>query len=85
MTFVSGYTVFLPGNWSIPTFLFSYTMIGVFPVIFLVWKLLKRTRFLHPLQVDLVKDVAEIDDYTRNYVAKPPRNKFVGWFDRFFG
>ena len=85
MTFVSGYTVFLPGNWSIPTFLFSYTMIGVFPLIYLVWKLLKRTRFLHPLQVDLVKDVAEIDEYTRNYVPKPPRNKFVGWFDRFFG
>ena len=31
MTFVGGYTVFLPGFWDIPTFLFSYTMIGVFP------------------------------------------------------
>ena len=30
MTFVGGWEVFLPGNWDIPTFLFSYTMIGIF-------------------------------------------------------
>ncbi|KAF8212010.1 amino acid permease/ SLC12A domain-containing protein [Mycena galopus ATCC 62051] len=28
MAFVSGWTVFLPGNWDVPTFLFSYTMLG---------------------------------------------------------
>src|SRR5690349_9301361 len=31
MAFVGGFTVFLPGNWSVPTFLFSYTMIGIYP------------------------------------------------------
>ena len=73
MTFVGGYTVFLPGNWSIPTFFFSYTMIAVFPVLFIIWKLLKRTKFLKPEEVDLRKDVAEVEDYTRSYVPIPPR------------
>lgn len=72
MTFVGGYTVFLPGMWDVPTFLFSYTMIGIFPVLFLVWKFLKGTKFLKPEEVDLYRDVAEIEEYTREYVPKPP-------------
>lgn len=72
MAFVGGYPVFLPGKWSVSTFLFSYTMIGVFPVLFVSWKLLRKTKFLKPEEVDLFKDVAEIDDYTRNYVPVPP-------------
>lgn len=73
MTFVSGYTVFLPGKWSIPTFLFSYTMIGVFPVLFVGWKLLKKTKWLQPDEVDLRKDLDEIEEYTRNYVHSPEK------------
>ncbi|MCJ1372333.1 hypothetical protein MMC20_003557 [Loxospora ochrophaea] len=68
-----GYSVFLPGQWDVPTFLFSYAMIGVFPVLFLVWKLFKKTRWLKPNEVDLLKDVDEIEEYTRHYVPKPPR------------
>ena len=73
MTFVGGYTVFLPGNWDVATFLFSYTMIGVFPVLFIGWKLLKRTRWMKPVDVDLRKDVEEIEEYTRDYVPSPPK------------
>ncbi|OAX82891.1 hypothetical protein ACJ72_02759 [Emergomyces africanus] len=73
MAFVGGYTVFLPGNWSIPTFLFSYTMIGLCPVLFFGWKLFKKTKWLKPHEVDLFKDVAEIDEYTKNFVPAPPR------------
>ena len=72
MTFVGGYTVFLPGKWDVPTFLFSYTMIGVFPILFVAWKLLKRTRWLKATEVDLRKDLEEIEEYTRNYVPIPP-------------
>ena len=68
MTFVGGYTVFLPGNWDVPTFLFSCkskylgrfvlslrdrelnpmadTMIGVFPLLYIGWKLVKKTEFV---------------------------------------
>jgi amino acid transporter len=73
MTFVGGYTVFLPGNWDIPTFLFSYTMIGVFPILFVSWKLLKKTKWLKPSEVDLYKDVEEIEEYTRNFVPRPTK------------
>ena len=73
MTFVGGYPVFLPGKWSVPTFLFSYTMIGVFPVLFVVWKLVKKTTWMKPEDVDLYKDVEEIDEYQRNYHATPPK------------
>ena len=73
MTFVSGYTVFLGGQWSVPTFLFSYTMIAVFPILFVAWKLLKRTKWLKPSEVDLYRDVEEIEEYQRNYVPSPPR------------
>jgi amino acid transporter len=73
MAFVGGYTVFLPGNWSIATFFFSYTMIGVFPVLFIGWKLIRKTKFKKPEEVDLKQDVAEIEEYTRNFVPIPPR------------
>ncbi|OJD26798.1 hypothetical protein ACJ73_01817 [Blastomyces percursus] len=73
MAFVGGYTVFLPGKWSVPTFLFSYTMIGLCPVLFFGWKLIKKTKWLKPHEVDLFKDVAEIDEYTRNFVPTPPK------------
>ncbi|KAL9101164.1 MAG: hypothetical protein Q9163_003542 [Psora crenata] len=84
MSFVGGYTVFLPGKWSVPTFLFSYTMIGVFPLLFIGWKFLKRTKWLDPSEVDLYKDVQEIEEYTRTYVPIPPKNKFEWLLDRVF-
>ena len=73
MTFVSGYPVFLPGKWSVPTFLFSYTMCGVFPVLFVGWKLIKRTKWLESGEVDLRRDVEAIEEYTRNFVPAPPK------------
>jgi yeast amino acid transporter len=44
MAFVGGYTVFLPGNWDVPTFLFSYFMIMALPVLFLFWKITRRSK-----------------------------------------
>ncbi len=73
MTFVGGYTVFLPGKWNVETFLFSYTMIGLFPILFVGWKILKKTKWLKPEEVDLYKDVEEIEEYTRNYTPSPPK------------
>ncbi|KAJ5812408.1 hypothetical protein N7474_008709 [Penicillium riverlandense] len=73
MAFVGGYPVFLPGNWSIPTFLFSYTMIGVFPVLYFGWKVFHNTKFLQPEEVDVVSGVEAIEEYTRNFEPVPPR------------
>ena len=62
MAFVGGYTVFLPGQWDVPTFLFSYFMIGLFPILFFGWKLLKGAKWRRPEEVDLKGEVAEIDE-----------------------
>jgi amino acid transporter len=73
MTFVGGYTVFLPGNWDVPTFLFSYTMIGVCPVLYIGWKVLKRSRIWKSEEVDLIHGLKGIEAYHANFVAMPPR------------
>ncbi|KAI9722362.1 MAG: hypothetical protein M1812_001834 [Candelaria pacifica] len=59
-------------------------MIGVTPLIFVGWKFFKKTKWLAPHEVDLIQDIDEIEEYTRNYVPKPPRNAFVGYFDQVF-
>ncbi|KAF2471983.1 uncharacterized protein BDR25DRAFT_259261 [Lindgomyces ingoldianus] len=84
MTFVGGYTVFLKGQWDVPTFLFSYMMIFVFPVLFLGWKFIKRTKFMKPEEIDLYQDLEEIEEYTRNFVPTPDKNAFDKWFNKLF-
>ncbi|KAL2845388.1 general amino acid permease AGP2 [Aspergillus pseudodeflectus] len=84
MTFVGGYEVFLPGNWDVPTFLFSYTMIGVFPVLYFGWKFLHRTEVRKPEEVDLVTGLEEIEEYTQNYVPEPASNIFSRFGDWIF-
>jgi yeast amino acid transporter len=44
MAFVQGYTLFLPGRWDTATFFFSYTMLGVVPLLFAYYKLRHRTK-----------------------------------------
>lgn len=44
MPFALGYSVFMPDNWDTATFFFSYTIIGVLPFLFVIWKVLHRTR-----------------------------------------
>ena len=73
MTLVGGYSIFLHDNWNVPDFLFQYMMVGVFPVVFVVWKGLKRTKWLLPEEVDLVTGVEKIDEYTRNYIPDQSR------------
>ncbi|KAH6678637.1 amino acid transporter-like protein [Halenospora varia] len=85
MTFVGGYTVFLEGQWDVPTFLFSYLMIFVFPVIFVGWKVLKKTKWLKPHEVILrTAEVDAIDEYTRNYVERVPRTRWHAYVDKIF-
>ncbi|KAH7329543.1 putative general amino acid permease [Stachybotrys elegans] len=87
MTFVGGYTVFLPldGFWSIPDFLFSYTMVFLFPVLFIGWKIIHKTKIHKPVEVDLQKDLDEIEEYERNFVPTPANTMFERVLDKLFG
>ncbi|KAI1024470.1 hypothetical protein LB503_007187 [Fusarium chuoi] len=78
MVFVGGYTVFLPGMWDIPSFLFSYTSVGLFPVFYIGWKIAHKTKIVKPTEIDLRHNLAPIEEYERNYVSKPPAN----WFEK---
>ncbi|PNS14567.1 Proline-specific permease [Sphaceloma murrayae] len=71
MAIVGGYPVFLPGAFTVPTFLFSYTMIFVFPCIFVGWKLVKKTKWVRPEEADLQENLDEIAEYEANYVPAP--------------
>ncbi|KAK2748724.1 hypothetical protein FQN57_000305 [Myotisia sp. PD_48] len=84
MAFVSGYTVFLPGKWDVPTFLFSYTMLALCPLLFFGWKFFKRTKWLKPEEVDLKSGVEEVEEYTRNFIPGPSKNVIDKYFNKMF-
>lgn len=61
--FIQGYTVFFPSWWTVGTFFTYYTMIIVCTVLFLGWKLVKKTKFVKPLEADLVWEKPIVDAY----------------------
>lgn len=67
MMWVNGYNVFTKGNWNYETFLFNYLAIFVDIGLFIFWKLLKKTKWRNPEEVDLVTGLQEIDDHEREY------------------
>lgn len=72
-----GYSSFTP--WSVDAFFRHYTMQIVAPILFLGWKLLKRTRFVRPREVDLVWQRPAIDRYEASYIKEP-----VGFWTEMF-
>lgn len=80
MIFLGGYEVFLPGKWDVPTFFFSYSMVGITPLIFVGWKLYKKTKWLKPHEVVLrTKEVEEIERYTEDFVEVEERGVKRFW------
>ncbi|KAL1599605.1 general amino acid permease agp2 [Paraconiothyrium brasiliense] len=85
MAFVGGYTVFIDDNWNVPDFLFAYMMIFIFPVLYIGWKLLHKTKYKKAHEIDLQEDLEEIEEYTRNFVEVEDQNVFNRWMDKIFG
>ena len=46
-------------------------MVGVAPILFVFWKLVKRTKWKRPEKVDLVWDAPLIDAYEASFVGPP--------------
>ena len=57
----------------------------LFPILFVGWKILKRTKWVKFEDVDLVTDLAEIEEYHRTFVDKPETNAFNRVLDKLFG
>ncbi|KAF5020964.1 hypothetical protein F66182_7010 [Fusarium sp. NRRL 66182] len=87
MVFVGGYTVFLPiqGHWNVPDFFFSYTSVALFPTLYVGWKLVHKTKIHKPQEVDLCKNLDEIEEYEQNYIPQPPKYLFERILDKLFG
>ncbi|EOD53019.1 putative general amino acid permease agp2 protein [Neofusicoccum parvum UCRNP2] len=65
-----GYTVFLPGWWDVGTFFTYYTMVFVCIILFVGYKVVKRTKLVHPSEADLVWERPAIDAYEA--ATEPP-------------
>lgn len=48
-------------------------MIGVCPILFIGWKIIKKSKFYKPAEVDLFKNLEEIEEYQANYIPSPPK------------
>lgn len=66
---ILGYEVFMPGRWSVNSFLYSYVMIFVSIAAFTFWKVVKRTKFIKPGDADLVTGLEEIEEHESDYYA----------------
>ncbi|CUM65841.1 uncharacterized protein PRCAT00003490001 [Priceomyces carsonii] len=58
-----GYSVFLPGQWEVDNFLFSYIMVFINIFGFVSWKLIKRTKLVKPEEADLKSGLEEIESH----------------------
>ena len=45
----------------------------LFPILYVGWKVIHKTRIHKPQDVDLRKDLDAIEDYERNFVPRPPK------------
>lgn len=80
-----GYDVFLPGRWTVDSFLFSYVMIFVTLAVFIVWKVAKRTKFIAPADADLTTGLKEIELHEQECLAQEALKKESAKFGQFQG
>ncbi|KAK8022137.1 amino acid permease/ SLC12A domain-containing protein [Apiospora rasikravindrae] len=64
-----GYASLSP--WNTQDFFINYTMVILAPTMFCFWKLVKRTKFIKPMEADLVWDRPLIDIYEASFTHAP--------------
>ncbi|EOO02509.1 putative general amino acid permease agp2 protein [Phaeoacremonium minimum UCRPA7] len=64
-----GYSSFTP--WSVDNFFTYYTMVIVAVVLFVFWKLFRRTSFVRPREADLIYQRPVIDTYEASFLHPP--------------
>lgn len=48
-------------------------MIGICPCLYVGYKIVKRTKVYPADEIDLVKNLDEVEEYERSYVPTPPK------------
>jgi amino acid transporter len=69
VTCIYGYTSYLP--WSTSTFFSNYTMQIFIPPLFLIWKLVHKTKWIKSSEADLVWEKPIIDAYEETFLDPP--------------
>lgn len=69
-----GYRTLMPGGWSVDTFLYDYLMIFVSAAVFILWKVIKRSKFIKPEEADLISGLDEIEEHEYQYYAELEAN-----------
>jgi yeast amino acid transporter len=70
IVFTYGYSSFKPA-WSVDSFFSYYTMLGVAPILFVFWKVFKKTKFVKPHEADLVWERPIVDAYEASFTSPP--------------
>ncbi|ROV90493.1 hypothetical protein VMCG_09837 [Cytospora schulzeri] len=71
ITLISGFPVFLKGNWDTSSFVASYVGIPIFIVPIIIWKLCYRTKFLKASEIDLWSGRLYVDPNHEEVEEKP--------------
>lgn len=69
IVFTYGYSSFKP--WSVENFFIYYAMLIVAPVLFIVWKLIHKTKFVKSSELDLIWEAPIIDAYEATFYEAP--------------
>lgn len=79
ITLFNGFYVFKP--FSIDDFATSYVGIPIYLVLYLIWKILKRTSFVRPAEADIFTGKAAVDAADAHWPKRVPRNLWERiWF-----
>ncbi|KAH8107634.1 amino acid permease [Cristinia sonorae] len=73
-----GWNVFLRGNWATDSFVTNYIPLVLFPVMFIVAKLWRRTSLIEPANMDFKTGLAEVE--AASYDEPPPRNRLEAFW-----
>lgn len=46
-------------------------MVGVFPILFILWKVIKRSKFVKSKEADLVWEAPIVDAYEASFLSPP--------------
>lgn len=75
----SGFGVFLKGNWSTANFIANYIGIAIYIVPFVLWKIIKKTRFVRSPETDLFSGRFDPTNLPLELIPTTWWGKFINW------
>ncbi|KAJ7599092.1 general amino acid permease AGP2 [Mycena floridula] len=85
MTLLMGCLVFVSGQWNTSSFLFSYTAVIVFPLVFGIYKFAKGTKWVKAVNVDFFNRERQlVDEHERDLAPENPRSHAIKVLGKLF-